>query len=46
MSALAGSVLSTATSAGPSVGASGAVFGVMASVVTFLVRHLEPPDVR
>lgn len=46
VSALAGSVLSTATSAGPSVGASGAVFGVMASVLTLLVRHRERVKVR
>jgi rhomboid protease GluP len=46
VSALAGSVLSTATSAGPSVGASGAVFGVMASVVTFLVKHRERVRLR
>lgn len=38
-SGVAGSLLSTLLSPGPSVGASGAVFGVMAAVIVTLWRH-------
>ena len=38
-SALGGSLLSTALQPGPSVGASGAVFGVAGAVVAFFFRH-------
>jgi rhomboid protease GluP len=37
--ALGGSMLSAATSAGPSVGASGAIFGLMGAIVVILHRH-------
>lgn len=40
-SGLAGSGLSVAMSPGPSVGASGAVFGVMASVIVVLYRYRD-----
>lgn len=39
VSGLAGSLLSLLTSEGPAVGASGAIFGVMACVVVFLYTH-------
>ncbi|MBI4178927.1 rhomboid family intramembrane serine protease [bacterium] len=39
VSGLAGSVLSVIFSAGPAVGASGAIFGVMASVIVFFHLH-------
>ena len=38
-SGLTGSLLSTTLSPGPSVGASGAIFGVVAAVVVALYRH-------
>jgi rhomboid protease GluP len=40
-SGLTGSVLSGALSPGPSVGASGAIFGVVAAVVVVLYRHQQ-----
>ena len=39
--ALGGALLSVAMSPGPSVGASGAIFGVMGAVVVTLHRHRE-----
>jgi rhomboid protease GluP len=39
--ALGGSLLSAASSAGPSVGASGAIFGLMGALVVILHRHRE-----
>jgi len=44
--AIGGSLLSLAMSPGPSVGASGAVFGVMGAVVVILHRHAETFVVR
>jgi rhomboid protease GluP len=41
MSGLAGSLLSMSMSQGPSVGASGAIFGVAAAVIVMLVRHRD-----
>lgn len=38
-SGLAGSILSAALTPGPSVGASGAIFGVVAAVIVVLYRH-------
>jgi len=46
MSALTGSLLSMAMGPGPSVGASGAIFGVMAAVVLVLVRYRHRFHVR
>jgi len=43
---LAGSLLSAALSPGPSVGASGAIFGVVAAVVVVLYRHQERFSLR
>src|SRR2546429_9745302 len=40
-SGLTGSLLSGALSPGPSVGASGAIFGVVAAVVVVLYRHQQ-----
>ena len=45
-SALGGSLLSVALRPGPSVGASGAVFGVAAAVVVFLYRHQDRFELR
>jgi rhomboid protease GluP len=45
-SALAGSALSMAAGPGPSVGASGAIFGVVAAVVVVLYRHQDRFFVR
>jgi rhomboid protease GluP len=45
-SALAGSVLSLLTSAGPSVGASGAIFGLQAAAIVLFRRHRERLLVR
>ena len=39
--ALGGSILSAATSAGPSVGASGAIFGLMGALIVILHRHRD-----
>lgn len=39
VSGLFGSCLSVLMSEGPSVGASGAIFGIMSSVIVFLYRH-------
>src|SRR5438034_10955296 len=41
-SGLTGSLLSGALSPGPSVGASGAIFGVVATVAVVLSRHQKP----
>ncbi len=46
VSALGGSLLSMATGPGPSVGASGAIFGLMGAVVVFLHRERERFFVR
>lgn len=43
---LAGSLLSTVMSPGPSVGASGAIFGVLAGLVVVLYRHRDRIVVR
>jgi rhomboid protease GluP len=45
-SALAGSVVSVATSPGPSVGASGAIFGLLGAVTLVLVRYRHAFQVR
>jgi rhomboid protease GluP len=45
-SAIAGSVLSMAAGPGPSVGASGAIFGVVGAVVVVLYRHQDRFFVR
>lgn len=45
-SGVAGSALSLLASAGPSVGASGAIFGVLAAVVVTLYRHQDRFYVR
>jgi len=39
VSGLCGSILSVAMSPGPSVGASGAIFGLIGSVIVFLYKH-------
>ena len=44
--AIGGSLLSLALSPGPSVGASGAIFGVMGAVVVILHRHAETFVIR
>ncbi len=46
VSALSGSLLSVATGPGPSVGASGAIFGTMASVILVLYRYQDRFYVR
>jgi rhomboid protease GluP len=46
VSALAGSLVSVATSAGPSVGASGAIFGLLGAVTVVLVRYRNEFHVR
>lgn len=46
VSALGGSILSIALSPGPSVGASGAIFGLMGAVVLILHRHRNTLYVR
>jgi rhomboid protease GluP len=45
-SGLCGSALSVAMGPGPSVGASGAIFGVTAAVIVILARHRETFHVR
>ncbi len=45
-SALGGSLLSVAAHPGPSVGASGIVFGVMGAVAAFLHRHRHDLEIR
>lgn len=45
-SGLAGSVASVATQPGPSVGASGAIFGMMGAIVVLLHRYREVVHVR
>lgn len=46
LSGLGGSVLSVLAQPGPSVGASGVVFGVMGAVIVFLYRHQDAFYVR
>lgn len=46
VSGVAGSLLSMAMSPGPSVGASGAIFGVSAALIVVLLRHRERFHVR
>ncbi len=46
MSGLGGSVLSVLVQPGPSVGASGVVFGVMGAVIVFLYQHQDAFYVR
>jgi rhomboid protease GluP len=46
ISGLAGSCLSMMLNPGPSVGASGAIFGLMGAIVVFLARHEDKFHVR
>jgi rhomboid protease GluP len=46
VTALGASSMSIALSTGPSVGASGAVFGLMGAVTVFLIRHRDHYEVR
>lgn len=45
-SALGGAAMSMAMSAGPSIGASGAIFGLMGAVVLFMHKHRDQMFVR
>jgi rhomboid protease GluP len=46
LTGIAASIASVMTNEGPSVGASGAVFGIMGALTVFLVRHRDVYDVR
>lgn len=46
LTGLAASIASVLSHEGPSVGASGAVFGIMGALIVFLVRHRDVYDVR